>query len=373
MEELLPIIAEVAEELKPVLDVLKDVGGMFSGLSTTLNVATAATGLLSQGIAQAAQAITAPFQQLGSVITPFVQALNPSVVLVFNQAMRSLQATIGVALVPVMDALIGAVREVSGILLPMMQELAPALGNLAKTATELFMPPLRLISDLFQALAPVLDFLTGALKVVADAWSALSVIGRTLFQTFAKFIANLFGGTDLKDVLKSFRNAMQQVVEAVLKLVAYLAKAFGQLDFIKGLSSNLRDMANPKAGAPPAPQEVGFKGFEDIAKTMAVSAFAAMGGGGEKDTSEKEWLQHLAQTLDGVAKDGQTLQGHLEKLFVELADKLQRSLGQLPIQLAAAMDPTGSIERMFHDPMGRRAPSLPGARGGAARFARGGV
>lgn len=375
MEELLPLLAEAGAELKPILDVLKDLGGAFSGLSGGLNFATAATGLLSQGISAAAQAITGPFQQLGSAITPFVQALNPSLVMVFNQAMRSLQATIGVALVPVMEALIGAVREVAGILLPAMQALAPVMGNLAKTVLTLFMPPFRILADMLTELAPILEFLTGVLKVVADAWTTLQVVARTLYQTLFKFISGLLGGEgNLKDVLKSFRDAMHQVVESVLKLVAYLAKAFSQFDFIAAMSKNLREMAAPaKPGAAPAPQDVGFKGFEDIVKTMAVSAFAAMGGGGAEDQSEKEWLKHLADTLDGVAKDGQTFQGYLNELFKDLENKLGKWFADLPAWIADAINPLGATARGVRQGMRQaggaeraadRLGGRPGLRGG---------
>ncbi len=359
MEELLPLLAEASAELKPVLETLREISGAFGSLSSSLNILSAATGafslgmdavaqavaaplqqlnLFSQGLGAVTQAVVQPFQQLGSVITPFVQALNPSLVFGFNQAMRSLQATVGVALVPVMEVLTSTVREFSGILLPAMQDLAPIFRNMAATVTELLMPPLRLIGDLFQALAPVLDFVTGVLRVVAEAWNALSVVARTVYQTFYKLVAELFGGTDLKNVLKGFRDAMHQVVEAVLKLVGYIAKAFGQFDFIGKMSANLREMAQPKAGAPPAPQDVGFKGFEDIAKTMAVSAFAAMGGGGAEDHSEKEWLQHLSETLDGIANDKTTLKQYVSEALKEWwGDQVEQKLMNIPQQIADAI------------------------------------
>jgi len=349
MEELLPLLGEAAADLKPVLDILKDLGGTLSALSGGLNLATAATGALSAGLSQAVGAVMGPFAQLGSVIAPFVQALNPSLMFAFNQAMRSLQATIGVALVPVMQVLTGTVREVAGILLPAMEALAPVFGSLAKAALELFLPPFRLISDLLQALAPVLEFMAGVLQVVSEAWNALSVVGRTIYQTFYKLIAQLFGGTDLKDVLKSFRDAMHSVVEAVFKLVAYLAKAFGSLGFIDAMTKNLREMANSKAGAAPAPQDVGFKGFEDIAKTMAAAAFAAQPGGGAEDKSEREWLKHLADSLDEVKRNKVDVKTFVvegitdfwtktgKRAVGDMVNNVSNAVISLPLQIARAI------------------------------------
>lgn len=93
-----------------------------------------------------------------------------------------------------------------------------------------------------------------------------------------------------------------------MQAVAYISKAFGSLAFISRLKDNLRDMAKPSAKmvAPPAAMYVGVKGFEDIAKTMAVAAFSAQAGGAPSK-SENEWLGDIAKSLDDVKKDNRSL------------------------------------------------------------------
>ena len=361
MDELLATLIDAAPEAKEALNQLKELTAAFAvlksafdpvnaamagfslamqeGMQKLMGGATAAVNGLATGIKAATDAIMGPFQQLAGAVLPFVQALNPTLVYTFNEAMRSLQATIGTALAPVLQVLTSVVRHVSGILLPAMQAIAPVMQTVSRAVLQMLLPPIRLLADALTIFAPLLQFLADGLKAVSDAFQALSVIGRTLFQSLAKYLMGLFGG-DLQDVMKRFRELMVRVVESLLVAVAYFAKLFGEagLGFIRDMANNLRKIAEPtKPGAVPAPQDVGFKGFENIAKTIAAAAFAAMPGGDEEKT-DTEWLKKIAESVDKVAKDNKGIKEYVEEALETFwRQNVSRQIDELPHKIGNAV------------------------------------
>lgn len=301
LEVLAPEVGAVVKVLKGFGDALgsalSGIGKMVSGLANSF----------ASGISAAANIVVGPFQSLAGAVGPFVQALNPSLMMQLGRAFESLQATIGVALMPVVEVLIGGIRQAAGVLLPAMQAMAPVMRTIAQTVIQLLMPAFRLISSIVTSLAPVFQLIADMAKELASGINALSVIGRALAETFASWLKTLFGGQDgMKSFLGKFRDAIHSVVEALLKLTAYIAKAFGGFDFIQRMADNLRKIAGgegKEGGAAHAPKEVGFKTFEDISKTMAQAAFIAQPGGVTEEETEIAWLEKLANSLEEVKQD----------------------------------------------------------------------
>lgn len=315
MEELIPILEKLAEAVAPLADSM-------SALSSAMGPAMQATAAFSSGIKEATGLVTGAFGQMVGAIQPFVAALSPNMAFQMQQAMRSLQATIGVALMPAAQAIVGAMRQVAGAILPAAQALAPVLGDIARVVTDMLLPPFYLISDILTGLAPVLQLLSGMAKSISDGLLAMSAVSRAVVQAFVEWIASLFGSKgDIKDFLSSFRDAVHRVVSSLIQLSAYIAKFFGRSDIITKMAQNLRDLANPKPGAPPPPTDMGFRGFEDIAKTMAAAAFGAVAGGNKEDT-EIEWLKSMAGKLDEIKNNGVQLNDFWEKFKGDFEDWL---------------------------------------------------
>ena len=334
MEELLPLLAEAQGGLKDFTDTLKQVASEVGEvLMAPLKLATEATDAFASGIKAATGAIMGPFQALAGAVGPFVAALNPQLMYGLNQAFRSLMATIGTALMPVVEVMISGIRRVAGILLPAMQGLAPVFDTLTRVVMTALSTAFDGLASIVEALTPAFQFVADALGIYVDSLKPLVVITKALWQTIGEFIKSFFGGADAKDFLKGFKDAIHQVVEGLLTFTAYLAKSLGALGFIDKMVANLRDLAAPKVGAAPAPTDVGIKGFEDIAKTMATAAFAAQGGaGGAEDKSEKEWLAKLAGDVGDIAKNNKTLGEVLtdfwdKKIWVALAASAPFRLG----------------------------------------------
>jgi len=267
-------------------------------LAATGIAAAAATGPFI-ALGAAAGAVTKPFEMLGNALGPFVEALNPSVMEAFNFALKGLKATIGVAFLPVIQVFTTAMRAVAGALLPLMQQMAPVLQALASALTGVLLVAVQTIADLFVSLMPIVSLFVDLFGALAEAFKVFLVVVRTLIQ----MVLGLFGGGDLKDISKQFRDALMSVVKYLVIFAAYLARLLGVGgDFISGLMKNLQQVINPPAGAAPAPSDVGIKGFESISKEMAVAAFGAQGGGGAAAPKEIDFLKDIKQALEEMSK-----------------------------------------------------------------------
>lgn len=277
------------------------------------------TGAIGSSIA----ALLNPFQALASVVGPFVQALNPSLMQQMGQALRNLQATIGVALVPVVQVLTNLFRQLSVVLYPAMQALAPILGQLTNVLIATLVPALGMVADLFVALSPAIEFVTSLLSAFTDVQKVLMTVTRSVVQTLYQVIAGLFGGVDLKNIGKQLQDAMFAVVKNLVLFAAYLSKFLASLgvqnSFIDILRRNLAGLRGEGPHAVAAPQNVGTKGFEQIGKDLAIAAFAAQGGGQNPQRETNDFLKDLVKMLQDIKDGKQEAPGWITEALGHLA------------------------------------------------------
>lgn len=242
--------------------------------------------------------ITKGFTDLAAQVQQFVTALSPGAMQVFNLALRDLQATIGVALIPIIQTLTDGLHQAAGLLLPAMQKLAPVFAQLAQMFLSIMLPAVQAVSVVFQALVPLLNIALQVWSAFSTAVGALVTILATLAQTILDTIVSAFGG-DLSDYAAKLKEAIYQVTALMLKLVAAIATALGLTGFVDALLKNLNDAAHPpSSGAGGAAQNIGLKGLEQITKDLAIAAASATGGSADK-VGGKGILEHVA----GLAED----------------------------------------------------------------------
>jgi hypothetical protein len=327
--ELEPALAEMTTHHKTAREQLATFGSALAGIIPA--------------VARPFQMLTGVISQAAASVAPFVQALAPGAMMMFSQAMRNLQATIGTALLPIVQHLAGFLQQLSGILLPLMQALAPIISNLMRTLSALVLPIIQGFATLLQPLLPLLEFLSGIVRVVAEALQALSTIGRAFLQTLLEAYGAAFG-MDLKKGLEGFKDVIHAVVRGLVQVVAMLAKLVGADAFLGHLVDNLHDLANPRVGATAAPQGSSMQGFEQIAQQMAVAAFGAFGGGGA-DKSEKDFLKELADTVKKIRSEQRDIEriivDALTKWWKGLTDEGRRLLG--PVRDLAATPVGGGL------------------------------
>ena len=298
-------------------------------------------------VAIAAAASAAALSEIVSKSRAFVEALSPATIQIFDQSMRDLQATVGTALIPIFTVLTGAIRQVSGILLPVMEAFTPIVQQASEIIAGRLILSVKTLAGIFEGVMPVIKLLIGlwefmndlmkpifiamqanfallgavftvleavlqpvieVFKLVDEAMNDFSqvllvvkIVFKAIVDSIAAFIKSLMPAFSLKDVMTALKDATKKAVEGLVTFVAWLAKAFGQTDFLKKLSAGLTPTGE---GATAAAQNVGIKDLGSIMKDMSIASANAGAGGDEGDQSEKELLKDLKGIVDNIA-DGQ--------------------------------------------------------------------
>lgn len=306
-------------------------------------------------VKQAFFALEAPLTTLAGAMTPFVAALSPATVQVFDLALRGLHATIGTALLPAFQVLTGIVRDTAGTIDPLMKALAPVLKQITETLGSVFTSAVQTVVTLFTSLTPVLDVLAAVLEVGAaqfkvamevlqismapmtlvftalgavlkpvmevftwigstlgDAFKAVQVVIQAVTMTLMQFIGSLLGGLSLKDTLHKLTEIVQKVIVGFVLLTAYVAALIGQKGYIDNL---LAATAAKGQGEAPAAQGAGIKSLEDITKSIDTAAFGA--GQGQTVSPEADLLAKIHAELLKMGK-GPDLRAMVHDVIAEV-------------------------------------------------------
>lgn len=271
-------------------------------------------------LADSVKGVTGTFSGLVSVIQPFVAALNPATIELFDQAMQDLAATVGVALQPLMDAATQLARELGSVLLPVMEQLRPIIAEVAGVLLDTLVPVVQQFAGILESLMPVIQFLAGVLKAVATGLQAVVAVISAVVQSFASAVGGLFGenGDSWVDKLTS---AMEFLAKQFVALAGVVMRFFGMDTALNRLIGNLEDASGvvekkwmkmgpdgkfvpdesmnkkkPSNVGLAAPRDVMFTGLADFGKQVAQAAFTATAGGLQEKTGN-EWMAEIAADL----------------------------------------------------------------------------
>jgi hypothetical protein len=270
--------------------------------------ANKAGGGVESAVSLAGGGVLSTFAELGGKLSQFVEALNPSAMLVFNAAMKDLSAVVGTAVMPIFEALTQGVKEAANLLLPVAEELAPVFGQMAQTMLSVLQPILQLMANQVKALVPLLQIFADVMQGLAPLLQAWYTVQAALFGALADFLASLLGG-NYKDAMQNFQTAMQKLASAALVAVAGIAKWMDGLgikagglildNLIKAVKGGAQQDATG-LGAATAGQVTSIASFEqsELAKAFTSSSL------GDQQMSQTEWLKQQAETLEGI-RDGQ--------------------------------------------------------------------
>lgn len=253
--------------------------------------------------------LTAMFETMGNSIGKFVSAINPGLMQIFNQTMQSLNATIGVALEPVMQALIPVVQGVADAMLPLMRQLAPIIGVVTKSFEIVAQKMIDGFAAIFQALMPVIDIVgkmvgvfaqivgTGIATVLQLVASLLEDLVSALTELLAKSL-----GVDVKDAADALVRAFQQLVRNVVLVAAKLMMMVG---FTKGVDALIKAVSGAGAKRESAvglavAQNPQFKSIEEVGRGVQQAAFAASIMGGKKEMKTEDYLAGITDQLKDI-------------------------------------------------------------------------
>lgn len=246
-----------------------------------------ALGGLQSGIKDAMVNPLAGLPALAEKIKPFVNAINPFVVEQFDDAMRSVYAVIGEALVPVMKMAAEVVREFAGYLRPALEELRPVFAQMAQVAGGFLKDIIPEIVSLIQELAPSFRLFLDQLRESVGAQKEAMKAG-------------LLYATGQIGALEYIRRGLTRWLSN-LPLVGRLfkdeqAKEPFRKDLVK--KENIFSF-----GAPTAPS---YRSSESLGRDTLQAAYAAMPGF-ENQKDERDLLAEIAantkKTADEIAKN----------------------------------------------------------------------
>jgi hypothetical protein len=272
-----------------------------------------AAGIVT-GLAGVFGQLTQSIQGVVGTLGQFVQAISPSTMLAFSQAMRDVQATIGSAFTGAVQIVTSVVREIGGILLPVMQKLTPIVNVLANAFGTVLTAQVRVLATLLDALAPILELVADLMGLYANLLSDLLGIVAAAIRTISTVLQTFFGGTagDIKDVFKGFLDVIRQVVKALVTFAATLAVFAGFRDTVRAfgvaIAKEARDREERAAGLKAAANNPAISDVLSIGKQQQQASFIAAGGAGSRDKSDTEYLKEMAKALDAIAGRNKSLE-----------------------------------------------------------------
>lgn len=212
----LPVIGDLMEiGIQGVLYPLRTLGGIFSDSLVPLNnfrekagvVASAMENLgkaqyaysqslgnstkmvastVKGGMERVTAVLTNPIQEIPRLVSelrPFVEAFNPVIMQEFDQAMKTVMAVIGEALVPVVRVAAALLREFAGYLRPIMRQLEPIISEIAKVAGGFLRDIMPLLPEFINSLLPVIKNYGEMLK---DNLAAMTAYNKGQFSLMDK-------------------------------------------------------------------------------------------------------------------------------------------------------------------------------------------
>lgn len=279
----------VVTTLVPGLDRLAGASAGF-GASLARLGASLASGRLPQAVAD----LAGSFGRMTGAALPFVQALNPGLLKVFNQAVGELSATIGQAFEPVFAALIPIIRQVADVLGPVLRDVGPLLGELATALGQLLMPVVRVLAGALRALLPVIKLVTEAIERLANFID--SIINDEKDAGAGPALGRAAAGATVGGLVGSI----------IPGIGTFLGAALGALgaDLLAALSSSDR-----KGGrAVPAVKNSSFGDIDALRRNAILAAQMAGGTVEEKQLKEQkttnELIRDVKNRIDAALRRG---------------------------------------------------------------------
>lgn len=293
-------------------------------------------GLVLSPLREAVTYLTVGMNQLGQAMAPFVGALSPGAMQQFSESLTNLNATIGQALLPVIEVFTDAIRQMSGVIGPLMRELAPVFTALAQVMAGLLLPIVGLVASVLGGLVPLFQLLADFVLMVADGLKIFYAVMTVVVNLFKAVLAPIFNV--FATVLHGLMDVIKTVIAQIVLLGAAIAKAVGIniQPFIDALKPK-------KAEINAAPQNAAIKSFDQIRQDITNAAFVAGGTSGKK--TQDEWSEELVSKLQAIQDQnksiGQVFNEGLDAIktsietnwdkictaFREVPDKVKQALG----------------------------------------------
>jgi len=277
---------------------------------------------------------------VASKITGFVAAINPGLVQTLGLAFRDLTAVVGIALQPILQAIVPIFKQLTNALYP----LAKTVGKVLSEVFEALQPAIDAITDTFYTMAetlqPVVQLIGDALKFLAPVFALLANVVKQVYIAFGAMVAaivgvirGLFGAVDgngFKDVMQQLQDGLKLMTAALIRGLGYLLKVFGSIAGLNGMINFLKGMNKPKENAQgiAAAQNAQFTSIEQLGKSAALASVIATAtpGGDKENKTDQDFFAGMIEELESIKDNGPDLISAIDAL----PGKIGEYLAELP-------------------------------------------
>ncbi len=253
-----------------------------------------------------------------SQLQQFVQALSPSTVALFSQALKDLNATIGQAFQPAFIVLADVVRGIADQISPAMQQLAPILAQLVEVFGSSLIRAVNSFVIAFQAIMPVIEIFLDVIEKLAPAFQAIHLVAIALQVAFVTPLVALF--KLLRPVIEYVVNALREFAKNMILATIYLLKF---LDMTGAIRKIIEALEVKEGGRVTAQGPTSIKDLQGVVKDLALASAQAQGH--IEGPKEDPYMKELIAAAKDAAANGTTLMQFLEekwKEFLKEWDKL---------------------------------------------------
>jgi hypothetical protein len=254
----------------------------------------AAAAVLGQAVG-AIQNVVNEIRRLPDAVRGFVDAFNPQAGERLDYAFRSLHATIGFGLEPVITTTTRIVEKFADAISNGMDRLRAPIEKVSGLLLGALAPGFASVATIFDGLATAAEALTPLMEPAAAVLEAVMALGHVLttigVESLLEGIRMLIPETrTLADVTHAVTGALVSLTGTVLHFADFLLSFVGKQHVLLNV---LDSLARPRAEGnrrAPAPSNFGMSSLEDIYKQRLVAA--AKGAGGK--TPEEQSRDYLA-------------------------------------------------------------------------------
>ncbi len=240
---------------------------------------------------------------------PFVQAISPSTVQMWNTQVANLTATIGTSFIDILSTLTDMVRKMGGIMLPIAQELQPIFASLGDMIQASILPMMKLFATIGMSIIPTISSVFGTLK-----------------------------------------NIVLETVKSFIILATMFARMFGFNDFIDRLIGNLN---RPDSAGATAVGSASITDFAGISREIAIAAAqASASGGAAGPASTTDILTDIMGELEAIRGEtvdqlANRLNGMIEEFWRQLSELWNNTYEAMSVWFTTELSPL--MQRVLAD------------------------
>lgn len=246
--------------------------------------------------------VVGTLQRIPDAVRGWVDAFNPAAGKALDHAFRSLAATIGYAMEPIIHTATRTVNAFAGAIMNAMDRLRPAIERTGILFSRVMQPVLHAVSFAADVLADALDGAAPLIELVGEALEGVLAVANVVAQAFFALDAVIRQGVlgafgDLKRLTDILNDGFVSLATGVIAATAMLL-SFAKQDKMLAMFLARLAVAPQLRGRAPAPEGFQLGGLEDIYRRRLLAA--AQGAGGtvqDKQLSAQERIAEYSRQL----------------------------------------------------------------------------